>query len=147
MNKDKKLLIFEQMAKVLQDYVQTYDDDAKALEVKLVYPPWESCIGKTVKKGFKFTYGDDLYKVAQPTLTIQEHYIPGQGTESLYERIDETHAGTVDDPIPYSGNMELFNGKYYIQNDVIYLCTRDSGQPLYNPLADLVGLYVEVYTE
>lgn len=27
---------------------------------------------------------------------------------------------------------------------VTYLCTRDTGIPVYNPLKDLVGLYVEV---
>jgi hypothetical protein len=40
--------------------------------------------------------------------------------------------------------MEIFKGKYYIQNDVVYLCTRDSGQPLYHDLSALVGSYVEV---
>ena len=66
------------------------------------------------------------------------------GTESLYERIDETHAGTIDDPIPYEGNMALTAGLYYSQGGVIYLCTRDTVNPVYNALADLVGLYVEV---
>lgn len=135
------------MRLAMQMYAETITDNKDAVKIKSLYPKWKDIIGKTVKEGYKFTYREDLYKVIQPELTIQEHYVPGQGTESLYERIDETHAGTVDDPIPYDGNMELFNGKYYIQNDVIYLCTRDSGQPLYNPLADLVGLYVEVYTE
>ena len=144
MNKAKQ---FEQFAKLMQKYAQTIEDDTEAIEFKWVYPPWQSCIGKTVQQGFKFTYESELYKVIQPTLTIEEHYIPSQGTESLYARIDETHAGTVDDPIPYNGNMELFNGKYYIQNGVIYKCIRDSGTPLYHNLADLVGTYVEVYTE
>ena len=70
-------------------------------------------------------------------------WAPGNGTESLFVVIDKEHAGTLEDPIPYEGNMELFNGKYYIQNEVIYLCTRDSGAPLYHDLSSLVGLYVE----
>ena len=45
---------------------------------------------------------------------------------------------------PYDGNMELFAGLYYVQNGVTYLCNRNTGQPVYNALADLVGLYVEV---
>lgn len=48
------------------------------------------------------------------------------------------------DPIPYSGNMNLTAGLYYIQDDVIYLCNRNTGQPVYNALSELVGLYVEV---
>ena len=62
---------------------------------------------------------------------------------SLREQINETHDGTIDDAIPYNGNMALVNGKYYTQNDVIYLCTRDTGNPVYHPLAELVGLYVK----
>lgn len=40
--------------------------------------------------------------------------------------------------------MELEEEKYYSQDGVTYLCTRDTGIPVYNPLADLVGIYVEV---
>jgi hypothetical protein len=58
--------------------------------------------------------------------------------------VDETHAGTYEDPIPYDGNMEIFKGLYYKQNGVKYLCIRDSGIPLYNDLASLVDIYVEV---
>ena len=61
----------------------------------------------------------------------------------LWEQINETHAGTLDDPIPYDGNMALESGKHYIQDGAIYLCTRDTGFPVYNALADLVGVYVE----
>ena len=63
---------------------------------------------------------------------------------SLFEVIDETHAGTLEDPIPYDGNMEIFVDLYYIQNDVIYKCIRSSGVALYHNLADLVGNYVEI---
>jgi hypothetical protein len=40
--------------------------------------------------------------------------------------------------------MEIFNGKYYIENDVIYLCNRDSGTALYNNLIDLINIYVVI---
>ena len=74
--------------------------------------------------------------------TSQADWVPGEGTESLYTHIDETHAGTLTDPIPYYGNMALEAGKYYSQGGVIYLCTRDTVNPVYSGLADLVGLYV-----
>ena len=38
-------------------------------------------------------HGDVLYKTIQDSLLIQEQYVPGEGTESLYAVIDETHAG------------------------------------------------------
>lgn len=119
--------------------------DADALKVKDIYPAWSGLIGKTVDKaGFKFTYGGDLYKTIPANHTFAAEWVPGVGTESLYKRIDEEHAGTLEDPIPYEGNMELSEGLYYIQNDVVYLCTRSTGQPVYHDLSALVGVYVEV---
>lgn len=56
----------------------------------------------------------------------------------------QVNAGTKEDPIPYGNNMELEEGKHYSQDGVTYICTRDTGIPVYNPLADLVGIYVEV---
>ena len=60
------------------------------------------------------------------------------------EMSTEEYAGTQHDPIPYDGNMALESGKYYIQDDVVYLCNRDTGNPVYNALSELLGLYVEV---
>lgn len=117
--------------------------DLDALAVKDIYPAWESLIGQTVNVDFKLTHDGKLYKVIQAH-TVQSDWVPGVGTESLYAVIDEGHTGAEDDPIPYDGNMELFEGLYYIQNDVVYRCTRNSGQPVYHALSDLVGLYVEV---
>ena len=114
-----------------------------ALTARSMYPTFESIIGKTVKQGFKFTHGGKLWKTEQPEMTIQEHYAPGMGTESLYSEVCETHAGTLEDPIPYNGNMALESGKYYSQDGKVYRCTRDTGNPVYNALSELVGLYVE----
>lgn len=123
-------------------------DNQTALRMRRYYPTFSELVGQTVKKGTKFRATDsedaDLYTVIQPELTIQEHYPPGVGTESLYTRIDEQHDGTKYDPIPYDGNMALQSGKYYTQNNILYLCNRSTGQPVYNALAELVGIYVEV---
>ena len=117
--------------------------DLDALAVKDIYPAWDSLIGQTVNVDFKLTHDGKLYKVIQAH-TVQSDWIPGVGTESLYAVIDEGHAGTLDDPIPYDGNMELTEGLYYSQDGIVYLCTRSTGQPVYHALGDLVGLYVEV---
>ena len=119
--------------------------DADALAVKGIYPFWKNLIGQTAEKaGFRFAYGDKLYKTIPANHTFAAQWVPGVGTESLYKVINETHAGTRDDPIPYDGNMELVSTLYYIQDGIVYLCTRSTGQPVYNALHDLVGLYVEV---
>jgi hypothetical protein len=120
-------------------------DDNTAVRMMAFYPTFESIVGQTVQQGFKFTYGGKLWRVIQPSLTIQAHYAPGTGTESLYAEINETHEGTLDDPIPYNGNMALNAGLYYYQNGAIYLCNRDTVNPVYQPLAELVGVYVEMY--
>ena len=119
-------------------------DDAQALTVKAIYPQWQEIIGQTVKLGYKFLHNDVLYKTIQDNLLIQDQWIPGEGTESLYAVINETNAGTQEDPIPYAGNMALENGKYYSQDGVIYLCNRDTEIPVYQALKELVGLYVTV---
>lgn len=119
--------------------------DEQAVEVKELYREWDKLIGQTVQQGYKFRHSDKLYKTLQPEYTFAEQYVPGStGTESLFAVIDEAHAGTLDDPIPYEGNMELVSGLYYIQGGIIYRCTRDTEIPVYSPLSELVGLYVEV---
>ena len=131
---------------VAQMQAQTFDDE-QAQAVKILYPQWQDVIGQTVEKGYKFVHGDVLYKTIQDSLLIQEQYVPGEGTESLYAVIDETHAGTQENPIPYDGNMALEKAKYYSQDGVIYLCNRDTENPVYHNLSDLIGLYVEKATE
>lgn len=115
-------------------------DDNTALRMKAFYPEWAINTSYTI--GFKVQYNGLLYKVIQAHTSI-DGWQPNLAT-SLFEVINETHSGTIEDPIPYSGNMTLENGKYYIQDYVIYLCNRDTGNPVYNALADLVGIYVEV---
>lgn len=117
--------------------------DTESLKVKDLYPEWESKMGQQVNAGEKYRYDGRLWKVLQQH-TVQEEWKPGEGTESLYTEVTESHAGTKEDPIPYGNNMELEEGKYYSQDGVTYICTRDTGIPVYNPLADLVGIYVEV---
>lgn len=118
--------------------------DETSVKMMGYYPDFADIIGQTVELGFKFRYNNELYKTIQASLTIQGHYPPGTGTESLYTKIDILHLGNKYDPIPYSGNMALENGKYYTQYDIMYKCTRDTINPVYNDLSELVGLYVEV---
>lgn len=122
-------------------------EDAMALTAVELFPIWKELVAdnRTVEKGFRFEYGGKLYRTEQNIYTFVEHYVPGEpGMESLFSEVDKDHAGTVDDPIPYERNMEVYNGLYYTQYDVLYRCIRDSGQPLYHDLSALVGSYVEV---
>lgn len=123
--------------------------DADALQAKTLHPLWEDLVklGKVDtdgEPGFRFYYDGDLFKCVNGDPEFQKDWIPGVYTGAIYTRIDESHAGSLADPIPYETNMEIYKGKYYSQNGVTYLCIRDSGQPLYHDLSALVGLYVEV---
>lgn len=124
-----------------------------ALEVVEWFPEWGVDegykVGNVVKKGQKFKYNGKLYAVLQEH-TILEHYYPSINTASLYVEVTPEYTdagdeyGTLENPIAYEGNMALENGKYYSQNGVTYVCTRDTINPVYHALKDLVGLYVEV---
>lgn len=127
---------------------------ADALNHQNYYPEWSdenAPMGKEVDAGFYFRHVGKLYEVRQPH-TLQEQWEPGAvGTEDIYtlvqsdyEENPDGHAGTADDPIPYEGNQVLEEGKYYEQNGITYLCTRDSVNPMTHTLAELVGQYVEV---
>ena len=139
-----------QLRPVIEKASQSLEDSV-ALNAVELFPKWKELVDKAVKTdkvGFRFQYENKLYRTEQPEYTFVAHYVPGSvGTESLFSVVDETHKGTKEDPIPYQTNMEIYNGLYYTQNGVLYLCTRDSGQPLHHDLALLVGAYVEVVSE
>jgi hypothetical protein len=116
-------------------------DDNTALRMKHFYPTFDEIVGQKVKQGFKFRHGDYLWATVKE-LTIQSHYAPGDGMESLYTKVNETHAGTLEDPIPYDGNMVLENGKHYSQYSTIYKCNWDTVNPVYHKLSELVGQFV-----
>lgn len=129
------------------DKAASYLTDEQALTVKGVYREWENLVkaGETVNKGCRFRYGGKLWRTEQPTYTFVDTYVPGSaGTESIFSMVDESHAGTLEDPIPFEKNMEIHEGLYYSQHEVVYRCIRNSGQPLQHDLSSLVGNYVEV---
>lgn len=136
-----RLLALDQMDKEATEKINTYNLTAsEALQVKERHPKWK--IGIDVVKGHRYQYGEDLWEVLQGHKT-QENWKPSLETASLWKRVDEEHAGTKDDPIPYAPPMEIFKDKYYTQSKVLYKCIRDSGQPLSHNLSDLVGNHVE----
>lgn len=114
-------------------------DDNTALRMLAFYPEWAA--GQAYQSGYKVQRGGKLWRCLQAH-TSQAGWEP-ENAPSLWTEICESHAGTLTDPIPYSGNMALESGKYYSQSGAVYLCTRDTVNPVYNALADLVGLYVE----
>lgn len=119
-------------------------EDKEALTCLEFYDNW-SADNVDYSKNYKVKYNGKLYKVLIDHVS-QSSWTPEAAT-SLFAVINETHAGTLEDPIPYDGNMELFTDTYYMQDNVVYKCTRDSGIAMHHALKDLIGLYVEVVNE
>ena len=117
-------------------------DDNTALRMVEFYPEWASGVAYTT--GYKVQRSGKLWRVVQAH-TSQAGWEP-ENAASLWTEVCESHAGTKDDPIPYSGNMTLEAGKYYSQSGKTYLCNRDTGNPVYHALAELVGMYVTEVT-
>ena len=114
-------------------------DDNTALRMTEFYPEWAENAEYTAE--YKVQRNGKLWRCLQAH-TSQTGWEP-ENAASLWTEICESHAGTLEDPIPYSGNMALESGKYYSQDNKVYRCTRDTGNPVYNALSELVGLYVE----
>ena len=114
-------------------------DDNTALRMTTFYPEWAA--DTEYSTGYQVQRTGRLWRCLQ-THTSQIGWEP-ENAASLWTEICESHSGTLEDPIPYNGNMALEIGKYYMQDGKVYRCTRDTGNPVYNALSELVGLYVE----
>ena len=114
-------------------------EDKTALEAVCLHPAW--AVGASYEAGIKVQRSGRLWRCIQAH-TSAEGWEP-ESAASLWEQINETHSGQLSDPIPYNGNMALTAGLYYIQDGGIYRCIRDTVSPVYSPLAELLGLYVE----
>ena len=143
---EEETVPFEEQAKIVlkaQTRVMTTFSNNEALKVKDLFDDWSDFIGQTLNAGQIVRTAEGLWRVRQEHMA-QAHYAPSIHTAALYERIVKDHEGTESDPIPYAPPMEIFNGKYYTQEGVLYLCNRDSGQALTHNLSELIGLYVTV---
>lgn len=127
------------LRQIIEQAAQSLDDKTALTAIPL-HPVW--AVGTEYAMGHKVQYDGKLWRILQAH-TSQTGWEP-ENAPALWEQINETHSGTADDPIPYSGNMALVSGLYYMQDDMTYLCIRSTGVPVYNDLAELVDIYVEV---
>ena len=137
----RSLTAEEVSAMLIRQQINTLTvDDQTALRMAAFYPEWAE--GQACAAGYKAQRGGKLWRCLQAH-TAQTGWEP-ENAASLWEQICETHDGTKYDPIPYDGNMALESGKHYTQGGMTYLCSRDTVNPVYNALSELVGIYVEV---
>lgn len=139
--RSRSLDLSEVLELVLPGVINTAQvDDNTALRMRSYYPQWAAGADYTV--GYEVQHNDRLWRCRQAHSAIAGWEPPN--VASLWEQVCERHTGAEDDPIPYEGSMALVSGLYYIQDGVWYRCIRDTGNPVYHALRDLVGHYVEV---
>ena len=147
------------LARNLRPYIEQAAQslpDADGLKAKALYPRWEKLVqlgSVTAEAGYRFTHNGDLYKCVNANPKFQSDWVPGDGTAALYVRVDETHAGTLAEPIPAARSMEYVYGLHYAdpEDGKVYLCTRtgeaDGGTITLHYLPhELVGLYFQEVT-
>ena len=138
--KRRPLTAEEVTALLILQQINTLEvDDQTACRMKEFYPAWSA--GVSYAAGYKVQNNGKLWRCRQAH-TSQDGWEP-ENVPALWEEICDTHDGSLYDPIPYEGSMALVSGKYYSQDGVTYLCNRDTVNPVYNPLRELVGLYVK----
>lgn len=137
----KRLIRIKDLVEDNKNNINTFGlTDEESLQVIDWFPVWKANV--ELKTGEKISYNGKLYEILQDH-TSQDGWEPSINTASLFKEvaINDTF-GTKDNPIEYNNNMALESGKYYIQNNIKYLCTRDTGTAVYNDLAALIDIYV-----
>lgn len=107
----------------------------------IAYDEWQDkhyygTIGEIIK------HGDYYYEVIAPHTSNAVAY-PVETTFAYYRHIELTHAGTIDDPIPYPETagivVNVENGKYYSYGGAVYLAKADMPNCVYPP--DTAGMW------
>ncbi|MDL2254960.1 hypothetical protein LJC38_00060 [Parabacteroides sp. OttesenSCG-928-K15] len=125
--------------------------DDQALQLPALHPLWENLKGQALPKDFRLKDViegvESLYITLQPILIVDdENQRPGNGAmHAHYAEVCETHAGTIDDPIPYdhTKGMYLEAGKFYVEDGLVGECI-ESVQSVWS-IADLIegGRYMK----
>ena len=99
------------------------------------FPTWEMVLesGLLLAAGRIIDKDGVLYRVVQQ-VTPQAHQEPGgEGMLAIYRPIDQEHAGTLEDPIPWVYGMDCTTGLYYSYNGAMYLCKGDMKPCVWEP--------------
>lgn len=125
--------------------------DAQAAAMPTMYDLWASgtAYGGDGQPSIVRQPGGQLYRVRKAH-TSQVGWEP-ENTPALWKAIDQSHAGTKEDPIPADRGMEYTYGLYYLDGEDggTYFCTRtgeaEGGKIVLQYLPhELVGQYFEV---
>ena len=136
--------------------------DAQAVEVKGLYADWEDdpdgyAYDVQNQKDKRRNFGGFLWNLNKNHQKQKDRF-PG-AEPTLWTQLVEGYEGSYSDPIPVpdSVNVSGFEyeyGKYYIENELVYLCKRGGGlnpesmygqkEKLYFKPSALIGQYFEI---
>lgn len=137
--------IVSQLKELAQTQVEALTDD-EAKKVPALFHLWtDHKQGDSIAAGVREWYKGSLYKCITPH-NWQSDWAPDVAT-SLWANVSEESQeadGSHEHPFAWESGMTCYNGKYYIEDGILYLCTRDSNAPLYHPIASLINLYFVV---
>ncbi len=128
--------------------------DAQAVAMPSLYPEWAAGVKYGADSGIYIVLRDkQLYRLREGKDHTSQTGWEAENAPDLWVAINNTNAGTVDDPIPAVRGMEYTYGLYYTdpEDGKIYLCTRsgevEGGAVVLQFLPhELVGHYFEEAT-
>lgn len=137
--------IVSQLKELAQAQVEALSDD-EAKKVPALFHLWtDHKQGDSIASGVREWYKGSLYKCITPH-NWQSDWAPDVAT-SLWANVSEESQeadGSREHPFVWESGMISYNGKYYTENGILYLCIRDSGNPLYFPISSLIGTYFQI---
>lgn len=137
--------IVSQLKELAQAQVAELTDD-EAKKVPALFHLWtDHNQGDSIAAGVREWYKGSLYKCITPH-NWQSDWAPDVAT-SLWANVSEESQeadGSREHPFAWESGMTSYNGKYYTEEGILYLCIRDSGNPLYFPISSLIGTYFQI---
>lgn len=137
--------IVSQLKELAQAQVEALTDD-EAKKVPALFHLWtDHKQGDSIAAGVREWYKGSLYKCITPH-NWQSDWAPDVAT-SLWANVSEESQeadGSREHPYQWTSGMTSYNGKYYTEEGILYLCIRDSGNPLYFPISSLIGTYFQI---
>lgn len=121
--------------------------DEQAYAVKTLYDCWADIpVGTMLPAGKIVLHSDGvLYRVKEGQRHEKQATWAPDVSPSLFTPIPKaSETGTQDNPITWVEGMESEEGKYYTDEDVLYLCIESSGIGLYGKPKDLARYFSPV---
>ena len=141
------IAIFDRLIN-LQTFVALYYDAQGTAGDPIIYAG-----GLALEVGKYYTQNNVIYKCIRATeipiyndlKDVVGNYVEVYNPYEIPIEPEPEQDGTLEHPYIWTNSNIVEVGKYYTQDDVIYVGIRDSEIELYNDLKDLVDNYVKVY--